>query len=169
MGEEVRSIVGIAPRVEGVRSVGESGGLLAIGAVAAIFFDRPSELAGLGDFPGAVEFADNVLLGRSFFLGVGHRVGEGNRRIEFSDTGVGHRKESGDAGLAPVGGEGLGGLGIEGELFRLLAAQIGQVGGEFEQHHGLAARRQLGRSGARSGAVAASGEKGRHVVEQFFP
>ena len=75
----------------------------------------------------------------------------------------------GDAGLAPVGGEGLGGLGIEGELLRFVAAQVGQVSGEFEQHHGLAARRQLGRSGARSGAITAPGEKGRHVVEQFFP
>jgi len=108
-------------------------------------------------------------LGGSFFLGVGHRVGEGDGGIEFSDTGVGHSKESGDAGLAPVGGEGLGGLGIEGELLRFVAPQVGQVSGEFEQHHGLAARRQLGRSGARSGAVTAPGEKGRHVVEQFFP
>ena len=96
-------------------------------------------------------------------------MGEGNRRIELTDTGVGHSKESGDAGLAPVGGEGFGGLGIEGELLRFLAAQVGQVNGEFEQHHGLAARRQLRRSGSRSGAVPAAGEKCRHVVEQFFP
>jgi hypothetical protein len=87
----------------------------------------------------------------------------------FNEVPIGDGEEMGHAGLAPIGGERFGRLGIEGELFRFLAAQVGQVGGDFEQHHGLAARRQLGRSGSRRLAISLAGEEGGHVVEQFFP
>ena len=117
-------------------------GLLAVGAIAAIFLDRIGQLAGKRHFVPAGQFAHDIPQSKRAVLGIGDFTGGLCGGFEPAKFCLSYGEQPTDAALVPVEGQIFVPLGNTDQKLGAVRLFGWQGRGEFEQHRSVEKRRK---------------------------